>query len=77
MKLVPSKVRKILLPSDSSLTPRMNLSEMEVASVASILEDTRAKIAKAADLDLERVKLSVQFASEGDVGHSWGREPTG
>ena len=70
MKLVPSKVRKILLPSDSSLATRINLSEMEAASVASILEDTRAKIAKATDLDLARVKLSVQFTSEGDVGQS-------
>ena len=43
---------------------------MEAASVAWILEDTRAKIAKATDLDLARVKLSVQFTSEGDVGQS-------
>ena len=38
--------------------------------VASILEDARARIAQAADLDLERVKLSVQFASERDVEHN-------
>ena len=70
MKLVPSNDRKSLLPNDSSLVTRMKLSEMEVASVASILEDTRAKIAKATDLALERVKLSVQFASERDVEHN-------
>jgi hypothetical protein len=70
MKFVPSNDREILLPADSSLLTRMNLSEMEAASVAWILEDTRAKIAKATDLDLARVKLSVQFASEGDIGHS-------
>jgi hypothetical protein len=70
MKFVPSNDREILLPADSSLVTRMKLSEMEAASVAWILEDTRAKIAKATDLDLARVKLSVQFTSEGDVGQS-------
>ena len=49
------------------------VTEIELASqpiVASILEDARVRIAKATDLDLERVKLSVQFASERDVEHN-------
>jgi transcriptional regulator with XRE-family HTH domain len=45
-------------------------TERELAShplVVSILEEARARIAKATNLDLEGVKLSVQLASKGDV----------
>ena len=35
-----------------------------VASVASILEDARARLAEAAGLPLERIKLNVQFITE-------------
>ena len=45
------------------------LTETEVESqpvVASILEDARARIAKATDRDLERIKISLRFASERD-----------
>jgi transcriptional regulator with XRE-family HTH domain len=54
------------------LNGKQELTETEVESppiVASILEDARARIARATGLDLERVKLGLQFAAERDVEH--------
>jgi transcriptional regulator with XRE-family HTH domain len=52
------------------LTGKEEVTEIELASqpiVSSILEEARARIAKATDRDLETVKVSVQFALERHV----------
>jgi transcriptional regulator with XRE-family HTH domain len=51
------------------LSGKEKVTEIELTYqpiVASIVEDARARIARATDLDLERVKVSVQFESDRD-----------
>jgi len=63
-------VAKVLGVSVSFLmTGREEIREVETApqtteTVASIIEDVRAKIAKVTGLALERVKMNVQFTTE-------------